>query len=400
MAEPVFDQNTYAGELYGEIIFPALVPAMGLVDKGLVTLKTGVKKRAIMRVGEVEVEFQNPACNFTAQDGGLTLGERYLDPVEYAVMIEMCYKDLKEGWDALKLKKGTINDYHPPETLEKAFIEIVQQKIAIMNEQMYIRGKDGVTAGEISFTAPYPGILERLRADTDVNKIVTSDVAGTSFALTGVTTAANGVVTVASTANLRSGDRVTLFGLNGNQQVGGTSINGQSFTITVTSATQFRLNKAVTGATPATSGTVYFYNQSNVLALLSYVYSIIPEQVLDNPSLKIWVPRSVANAYSFIQATNANAGGSFYTGKKEMDFLGNLLTVVPYLPDGNIIIAPSTHIQLAIDDTGDETNIQTIWMGDKTADWKYRYRAGMKSDINHAQGQDITLISPDIIAGS
>jgi hypothetical protein len=113
------------------------------------------------------------------------------------------------------------------------------------------------------------------------------------------------------------------------------------------------LNKAVTGVTPATSGT-----------------------------------------------TNANAGGSFYVGKKEMDFLGNMLTIVPYLPDGNIIIAPSTHIQLAIDDTGDETNIQTIWMGDKTADWKYRYRAGMKSDINHVQGQDIVLISPDVVAGS
>lgn len=400
MAVVTFDQNTYAGELYGEMIFPALVPAQGLVDKNLVTLITGVKKRLVMRIADISVEFQDPACNFTSQEDGPNIGERYLDPVEYAVMLEMCYKDLLAGWDAMKLKKGTMGNYQPPATLEKAFIEMITQKIGIMNEQMYIRGKAGVTAGEVTFAAAYPGILERLRADSAVNKIQTSDVAGASFALTGITTAANGVVTVASTANLRSGDVVTIDGANGNQQVNGATINGQSFTITVINATTFRLNKTTTGGTPATSGFVYFFNQSNVLALLSYIYSVIPEQIEDNPNTKIWVPKQVVKAYSMLQATNATAGGDYFIGKKEMDFLGTVLTPVTYLPPGNVIIAPNTHIQLAVDDSGDEDNIQTIWMGDKTADWKYRYRAGMRSDINHIQGQDIVLISPDITAGS
>lgn len=400
MAEITFDQNTYAGELYGEIIFPALVPALGLVDKGLVTPMPGIKKRTVIRVGDVDVEFQNPSCDFNAQDDGMNIGERYIDPVKYEVMIEMCYEDIRQGWDAMKLKKGSLNDYVVPDSIEKAFIEMVTKKIGIMNEQMYINGKAGVTAGTVSLSAAYPGLLERLRSDSAVNKVLSSSIGSTSFALTGITSASPGVVTVASTANLKTGDRVTLTGTNGNQQVGGTTIEGQSFTITVLTATTFSLNKAVTGATPATSGTVTYFNSSNVIGLLSYVYSNMPEQIIDNPDTKIWVPRAVAQAYSFAQATNATAGGAYYLGKKEMDFLGSALTMVPNLPPNTIIVAPSTHIKLGFDDSGDETNIQTLWMGDKTLDQKYRYKASMKTDINHVQGQDILLISPDIVAGS
>jgi hypothetical protein len=400
MAEVTFDQNTYAGELYGEIIFPALVPPLGLIDKGLVTPMPGIKKRTVIRVGDVEVEFQDPSCNFNAQDDGLTIGERYIDPVKYEVMIEMCYEDIRQGWDAMKLKKGSLNDYVPPATLEKAFIEMVQRKIAIMNEQMYINGKAGVTAGAVTFTAPYPGLLERLRADSDVNKVLSSGIGGTSMALTGITSANPGVVTVASTANLKSGNKVVITGANGNQQVGGTSINNQSFIITVINATTFSLNKAVTGGSPATSGTVSFFNASNVIDLLSYVWSNMPEQIMDNPDTKIWIPRGVFQGYSLAQAVNAFGGGNNYIDKKQMEFLGNALTMVPNLPAGTVIVAPSTHIKLGFDDSGDETNIRTIYLGDTTGDDVYRYKASMKTDINHVQGQDILLISPDITAGS
>src|SRR5688500_7279255 len=400
MAEVTFDQNTYAGELYGEIIFPALVPALGLVDKGLVTPMPGIKKRTVIRVGDVDVEFQDPSCNFNAQDDGLVLGERYIDPVPYEVMIEMCYEDIRQGWDAMKLKKGSLNDYQPPATLEKAFIEMVTKKIGIMNEQMYINGKDGVTAGPVTFVAAYPGMLERMRADSAVNKVLSSGVGGTSMALTGVTSANPGVVTVASTSNLKTGNKVVLTGLNGDQQVGGTTINNQSFVITVLSATTFSLNKTVTGASAATTGTVSFFNASNVIDLLSYIWSNMPEQIMDNPDTKIWIPRGVFQGYSLTQAVNDFGGGNNYIDKKQMEFLGSALTMVPNLPAATIVVAPSTHIKLGFDDSGDETNIRTIYLGETTGDDVYRYKARMKTDIKHIQSQDILLISPDITAGS
>lgn len=400
MGTIVQSPNTYAGELYGDMIFPALVPPLGLVDKGLVTPLPGIKKRTVLRNADIVVEFQDPSCTFEDQNENLTVGERYIDPVKYEVMIEMCWEDVRQGWDAMKLKKGSLNDYIPPASMEDAFIDMVTRKMGIMNEQMYIKGKDGVTAGQVSFTAPYPGLLERLRSDTAVNKVLSSTVGSTSFALTGITSASPGVVTVSSTANLRTGDKVTLYNTNGNQQVGGTTIAGQEFTITVLSATTFSLNKAVTGGSAATSGTVVFFNQSNVINLLSYIYSNMPEQIIDNPDTKIWVPRGVAQAYSFAQATNATAGGAYYLGQKEMDFLGSKLTVVPNLPAGTAIVAPSSHIFLGFDDSGDEDYIKVVYLGDTTLDQVFRYKASMKTDINHVQGQDILLISPDITAGS
>lgn len=400
MGQVVYSPNTYAGEVYSEMILPSLVPALGIVDKGLVTPLPGIKKRTVIRDLDFPVEFQNPSCDFVDQDNDLTGGEKYIDPVAYEVMIEMCYKDVRQGWDAMKLKKGSLNDYVPPADLESAFIELVTKKIAIMNEQLYIRGKSGVTAGTVSFSAAYPGLIQRLRNDSLVNKVEAGSVGGTSFALTGITTANPGVVTVASTTNLKTGDRVTITDANGNQQVGGVTINEQSFVITVLSATTFSLGKQVTGATPATSGTVVFFNQSNVIALLSFVYNNTPEYTLDHPDMKIWIPRNVAIAYQFAQATVASAGGSYFVGQKELDFLGSKLVPVSNLPNGTIIVAPSSNIFLGFDDSGDEDYIRVTDMAKTTGDDKFRYKASMKTDINHIKGADILLISPETSAGS
>jgi hypothetical protein len=387
--------NTYAGEAYSEMILPTLLPPDGLVDKGLVTPLPGIKKREVLRLIDFAVEFQNPSCDFVDQNDNLSEDERYIDPVAYEVMIEMCFKDVRQGWDAMKLKKGSLNDYVPPADLESAFLKLVEQKIQIGNEQMYINGKAGVTAVTVSFSAAYPGLLGRLRAGSDVNKVLTSDIGGTSMALTGITIANPGVVTVASTANLRTGDQVTITGANNAPLVGGVTINGQTFTITVISATTFSLNRQVTGTAP-TTGTVQYVNSTNAIALLSYVLMNTPQATLDNPDTKIWVAPVVARAYAFAQAAVANGAGSYYIGKKEMDFLGYKLEEVRYLPSNTVIVAPSTHIFLGFDDAGDEQYIRVTDMSKTTGDDKYRYKASMKTDINYVKGGDIVLISPVI----
>jgi hypothetical protein len=366
MGEVVQSPNTYAGELYSEMILPSLIPPLGIVDKGLVTPLPGIKKRTVIRNLDFPVEFQDPSCTFTDQDNDLAIGEAYIDPVKYEVMIEMCYADVRQGWDAMKLKKGSLNDYVPPSDLEGAFLEIVEKKIAIMNEQLYIKGKAGVTAGTVSFAADYPGIIQRLRNDSSVIKAESGSVGSSSFALTDITSAAPGVVTVASTANLRTGDRVTITDANGNQQVGGVTINEQSFTITVIDATTFSLGATVTGGSAATSGTVVFFNQSNAIGILSYVVNNTPEQTLLNPDMKIWVPTALARAYAFAQAAVANGAGSYYIGEKELDFLGYKLVPVYNLPQNTIVVAPSSNIFLGFDDSGDETYIRVTDMSLQT----------------------------------
>lgn len=393
MSEVAFSPNTYAGEEYAELIMPSLVPVNGIVDKGLVTLMTGVKKRKVLRPVDINVEFQNPSCNFNDQDDDMTIGEKYIDPVKYEVMIEMCYEDLKDSWDAARLKAGSLNDYQPPQNIEDALLWIVGRKIAIMNEQMYINGKSGVTAGTVSFSAAYPGLIARLIAGSDVNKVAIGNISGASMALTGITSANPGVVTVASTASLKTGDKVTIVGANGAQTVGGTTINGQTFTITVLSATTFSLNATTTG-TAATSGTVVAVNAASILAVFSYILMAVSSDVLSNPDTKIWISEQAALSYAFAQATVATGSGGYFVGKKEMDFLGEKLEVVKYLPANTVIVAPSSNIFLGVDETGDETYIRITDMSKATGDDVYRYKASMKTDINYVKGGDIYLFAP------
>lgn len=400
MSTIAYSPNTYAGELYKGLITPSILPKQGLVDAGLVTPLPGIKKRTVLRTLDFNVVFQDPSCDFVAQSGNPAVGEKYIDPVKYEVMVEICYADLRTSWEAAQLKKGSLNDYVPPADFEALILEIMQVKIGLMNEQLYINGKTGVTAGTVSFAAAYPGLIGRLKADSTVLKFATGSVgnAGSSTMTgTAITLANPGVATVASTANLRTGDTITITANTGASQVGGTTIVGQSFVITVLTATTFSLNKAVTNAA-STGFTMMYVNQSNVLDVLGYIYNNVPLAISSKPDFKIWIPRNIANYYQQSQATVAALGlaGANFVGAKPLDYLGAKLTVVDALPANTIIAASAGNIFLGFDDSGDEEYIRVTDMGKATGDDKFRYKASMKTDINYVYGNEILFIAPVI----
>lgn len=393
--------NTYAGELYGDYITPAILPAQGLVDMGLVTPLPGIKKRTILRTLDFGVVFQTPSCDFVPQAGDIAPSEKYIDPVKYEVMVEVCYADLRQGWEAANLKKGSLNDYTPPKNFEDLLLEIMTQKIGLMNEQLYINGKTGVTAGTVSFAAAYLGLIGRLKADATVLKYTTGSVGNASNSTmtgTAITMANPGVATVTSTANLRTGDRVTITANTGASLVGGVTIVGQTFTITVLTATTFSLNAQVTGAA-STGFTMMYFNASNILDVLTYVYNNVPIAVSGKPDFHIWISRNLANYYQTTQATVAALGmaGANFVGAKPLDFLGSKLVVVDALPPNTIIGASASNIFLGFDDSGDEDTIEIVSMRETTLDQKYRYKASMKTDINYVYGNEILFIAPVIV---
>lgn len=392
----VYSPNTYAGELYGALIRPSIVTAQGLVSMGLVTPLPGIKKRTVLRTMDFGVVFQDPSCDFVPQAGNIAPGEKYIDPVKYEVMVEVCYADLRTSWEAAQLKKGSLNDYVPPSDFEGMLLEVMRDKIALMNEQLYVNGKAGVTAGTVSFTAAYPGLIGRLVADSTVNKATTGSI-GSSTTMTGtaITLANPGIATVTSTANLRTGDRVTITANTGASLVGGATIVGQTFTITVLTATTFSLNKQVTGAA-STGFTMMFMNASNTLDVLTYIYNNVPQAISTKPDFKIWIPRNLANYYQQTQASVGTGVPGAYNGAKPLDFLGSKLTVVDALPANTIIAASASNIFLGFDDSGDEDYIRVTDMAKTTGDDKYRYKASMKTDINYVYGNEITFIAPVI----
>jgi len=392
-----FSPNTYAGKLYTKWAWPALFAPLGLIDKGLVTPMPGIKKRQVMRTWTGSVELQQPSCTFNAQAGTDTAGEKYLDPIKYEVMKEICWSDFLVSWEVELMKKGSMNDYQPIKSVEDAFLGFMSQKIAIMNEQLYLLGKSGVNAGGIgtaTFSAAYPGLLERLRDDSTVIKIQTQFAGGGNLQLSSITIANPGVVTTTTAHGLTTGQRVTISGANGSPYVGGKSIIGQSFIITVLSPTTFSLGIQTTGGAAATAGNVTFVNAANAIAVLTAAYQNTPLAIFRNPDKKVWVSTDIAMGYGLAQAGVASGAGSYYLDDKKMDFLGNGLVEVPYLPNGTVIVADPNNIQLGFDDSGDETNIRTLYLGDTTMDDVVRYKMSMRTDINYIFGNEILLITP------
>lgn len=396
MSEYAYSPNTYAGEAYADKVFPALLRPKGLLDRGLITARPGIKKRQVLRTIDDSVEFQDPSCSFTAQTGDIDNGERYLDPVKYEVMKEICFEDLRQSWDAMKLKAGSLNDYVPPADEESALIEYWNIKIGIMNEELYIKGKDNVSAGAVSFSADYPGLVNRLKADSTVVKFATGDVGvadPTVMTLTGITTAAPGVVTVSSTADLRTGDKVTLINTDGNQQVGGVTIEGMEFTITVLSATTFSLGVTTTGVTPATEGDVIFVNVTNAIEFFNFVYNNIPEAVRTFMDLKILAPLHMTRALRIAGGNAANTmnGNFLFKINDEEQFT---VEGMPYWPANTVAVYAASNVFLGFDAESDEVELRIVDLSKSTGDKKYRYFNSMKTDVNHLYGNEILLIAP------
>lgn len=128
----------------------------------------------------------------------------------------------------------------------------VNKSAAFQNYGLKAASIDGGTGTIQTDNASYALALSGLHENLELI-YQTTDVSGS---ITGLTTANPSVATMASTAAFEVGDTITFSALNGNQQIGGISVNGQSVVILSKTGTTLTLNANVTGVTPATSGTI------------------------------------------------------------------------------------------------------------------------------------------------
>jgi hypothetical protein len=393
-----FNPNTYAGEEYSDIAMPALIPANGNIAD-IFTVVTGVKSRQVLRtLSGLIPEFKDPSCTFVGQSGALTFGEKYIDPVKYEVMIEVCWDVLRGTWEQGSLKPGSANDYVPPSNIENAFLDFVIEKVGIMNEQLYFYGKDGVTEGVVSFSAAYDGLFDLLRADSTVKKYATATVVpSAALASTGITIAANPTVTVASTANLKIGDTVTFAVVTGGTtQVGGAAILGQSFQVlSIPSATTFTIAATTTGTT-YTTATLSFINASNVIAFNTAIFNLIPKTIKNAPDLIVLMSSDLVDQYRLSQAQVATAQQGQYSKIPGSDFLGIKPIEMEWFLPGTALIYRKSNVFLGIDADGDDTQIRTAFLADATLDEVVRYKMSMKTDVNYIYGNEIFMIAPVI----
>ena len=165
MATTTSITTTYAGEKQQGFISAALLSANTL-DAGGMTIKPNVKFREVIKVLSTDDILKDGSCDFNATST-VTLTERYLDPKELQVNVQLCKQDFRSDWDAISMGMSA-HDNLPP-SFQDYLVGYMAAKVASKMEQTIWNGADA-NEGE------FDGIIALATADADV-----VDVVGTSI---------------------------------------------------------------------------------------------------------------------------------------------------------------------------------------------------------------------------
>jgi hypothetical protein len=389
MATPTITTNTYAGKDLEGVIAQSVLRGK-TIENGLVTVHTDIDSRAVVKTMANTINVQDSVAAFNSA-GAFTLDEKYLDPKKFMEAVEYDYSTLNATWYASQQPRGRAGDFVPPASIEDAIIE----------QQAGIRSKfidasiwrGSVAAGllsKITVSASsniVSGLIPLMEAGSDVNKLDSTKVAMVDF-----TPAAASVIEVASTANLQTGDVVTLSSCLGFTGTEFSALNGTSYSITVLNATTFSIPFDSSAFTSTfTSGNLAYINSSNALSVLTSVYNGLSESVEDDADFFIYGNKGLGKAYSLAQASAANGAGSYYIGAKELDFLGQRMAILPFLPANTIVAANVSNLHFGTALDAEWNNVAILPQYEATGDRTVRYRCDYAFDVNYTNGSDIVL---------
>lgn len=106
------NSSTYAGELALPYINAAILSGDTLA-KGYVTLKEGVKYKAVLKKLSNNASLvQTASCDFS-QAGDLQLDESILEVKDLKVNLELCKAEFARDWESAATGRGFINDVVP-----------------------------------------------------------------------------------------------------------------------------------------------------------------------------------------------------------------------------------------------------------------------------------------------
>jgi hypothetical protein len=389
MATPTITTNTYAGKDLEGVIAQSVLRGK-TIENGLVTVHTDIDSRAVVKTMANTINVQDSVAAFTSA-GAFTLDEKYLDPKKFMEAVEYDYSTLNATWYASQQPRGRAGDFVPPASLEEAIIE----------QQAGIRSKfidasiwrGSVAAGllsKITVSASsniVSGLIPLMEAGSDVNKLDSTKEAMVDF-----TPAAASVIEVANTDNLQTGDVVTLSSCLGFTGTEFSALNGTSYSITVLNATTFSIPFDSSAFTSTfTSGNIAYINSTNALSVLTSVYNGLSESVEDDADFFIYGNKGLGKAYSLAQASAANGAGSYYIGAKELDFLGQRMAILPFLPANTIVAANVSNLHFGTALDAEWNNVAILPQYEATGDRTVRYRCDYAFDVNYTNGSDIVL---------
>ncbi|WP_158989322.1 hypothetical protein [Mucilaginibacter sp. L196] len=401
MAQFTFTNNTYAGEALAGFMASTLLEADS-VKRGLLTVINDVKSRKVILDVDDDVVLQDPSGIFADQGTTALQNESYLDPVVYEFMKQEQWDKLVQSWEAQSLQPGAFMDYEGVVDLSDFMVQRYLTKIQIANERLYWLGKSATK--EAAFTAGFTGLLPSISAASGVYKVGLGKPA-TSIEASAID--ATGLVTVSDTSTLSDGDVVTITNVTGTSKdttngTPGISLQGQSYFIQIASATSFKLvrnyneintRKAATFTGTSTDATVSYINASNVLSVLSSVYSQLDPADRSQDDFNLQIPLHVGYAYAQAQANKAVNVLNAFTDSKQMDYLGMPLQLMNHWQANTILGARASNLFLGVDLLGDESELSTVYMKPYTNDNVVRMKARMKAAVNFKFANEIFYLS-------
>lgn len=161
MATTATITSTYNGVAAKDYI-STLVYSLDTVSKGLVTLKTNIKGKQVVRVMNVLPTASDAHCSFNPE-GSVTIAERYIEPKRIQYDLELCILDFVDDWNQA-LTGPSAND-NLPSDFETYFTQRVLAKIAEAENFKIFSGEDG--------TGSYDGLETKMDADVNVIKPAT-----------------------------------------------------------------------------------------------------------------------------------------------------------------------------------------------------------------------------------
>ncbi len=401
MAQFTFTNNTYAGEALAGFMASTLLEADS-VKRGLLTVINDVKSRKVILDVDDDVVLQDPSGIFADQGTTALQNESYLDPVVYEFMKQEQWDKLVQSWEAQSLQPGAFMDYEGVVDLSDFMVQRYLTKIQIANERLYWLGKSATK--EAAFTAGFTGLLPSISAASGVYKVGLGKPT-TSTEASAID--ATGLVTVADTSTLSDGDVVTITNVTGTSKdttngTPGISLQGQSYFIQIASTTSFKLvrnyneintRKAATFTGTSTDATVSYINASNVLSVLSSVYSQLDPADRSQDDFNLQIPLHVGYAYAQAQANKAVNVLNAFTDSKQMDYLGMPLQLMNHWQANTILGARASNLFLGVDLLGDESELSTVYMKPYTNDNVVRMKARMKAAVNFKFANEIFYLS-------
>lgn len=147
------NNSSYAGELALPYIRPAILAANS-IREGLITLKEGVKDKAVMKKlsGGTLIA---AGCDFDSTSGSMDVDEVTLEVTDLMVNEQLCKRDFRRDWEALQTGRGFRNTRIPP-NFEAFLFQHLGLKVSEQVELNMWQGNydlDGSSGGSAVVTA-------------------------------------------------------------------------------------------------------------------------------------------------------------------------------------------------------------------------------------------------------